>query len=116
MLQTCTHIALSPVSKINLLKMLLHYKAAPDQQRATVQPAELIFFLSFFAKIHLHARGFDLLPNFCYGNLAIKTNIFISCILIDRYGIFQMTCVSFTVTVTPVLLYCPSCYLLAESV
>lgn len=90
-------IALSAVLKIGLLKikMLLHYKAVPDQQRAIIQPAELFFcFVLFCQKEVLFCQkyncmllqeGFDLSTNvcqICYGNFAIRTSILISCITV----------------------------------
>lgn len=45
-------------------KMLLRYVAAPDQQRAIVQPAKLFSF--FFSKLNAcFCRSFDSSPNIC---------------------------------------------------
>lgn len=115
----CKHIALSPVLKIALLKikMLLHYKAAPDQQRATVLPVELIFvFLSFFCQNRFACKKFWFISNYLLWEFGHKN----FCIYLMHLG-WQIWHISndvcwFYCYSDPVLLYWPGCRLLAEFV
>lgn len=110
-------IALSRVPKIGLLKI----KMLPTSKDLLFnQWIYLFFFLPkhvlFLPKYNCMLLQDVLIQTFVRCVMGIGPWGYLCHLVVDRYGIFQTSCVGFTVAATPVVLCWPGCRLPAESV